>query len=120
LARYCPEEGKSVLRGIAAFVETLLTRQTRRWQLALDGRDLSGNYLMVEVFSTRETGTRLKLAPKADPGDGLLDVVYIKEHDRENLLTFAKRSREGGGMIYVDVVSEALTVVLPKQLLERT
>jgi diacylglycerol kinase family enzyme len=45
---------------------------------------------MVEVLNTRATGSRLKLAPDADPGDGLLDVVCIREDDCDNLLRYAK------------------------------
>lgn len=90
LAAYRPEQGKSVFRAIGALVETLTHHQARRWHLSLDGRDLSGEYLMVEVLNTPATGSRLKLAPNADPGDGLFDVVCIREHSRDNLLTYAK------------------------------
>jgi diacylglycerol kinase (ATP) len=90
LATYRPEDGKSVVRAVRALVETLLSHQARRRHLTLDGRDLSGEYLMVEVLNTPATGSRLKLAPNADPGDGLLDVVCIEEGSRDHLLTYAK------------------------------
>lgn len=90
LAAYDPKAGKSVLRGVGAVFKTLAEHRARRYQLTLDGRDLSGAYLWVEVLNTPATGPRLKLAPDADPGDGLLDVVCIKESDRDNLLTYAK------------------------------
>lgn len=90
LAAYDPEAGKSVLRGVGAVFKTLAEHRARRYQLTLDGRDLSGEYLWVEVLNTPATGPRLKLAPDADPSDGLLDVVCIKESDRDNVLTYAE------------------------------
>jgi len=90
LAAYRPERGKSVLRAVTALMETLLRHRACRRELTLDGRDLSGEYLMVEVLNTPATGSRLRLAPDADPGDGLLDVVCIREDDRDSLLRYAK------------------------------
>lgn len=90
LAAYRPEEGKSVFRAIGALIETLAKHRARHWHIILDGRDISGEYLMVEVLNTPATGSRLRLAPNADPGDGSLDVVCIEEHSRDNLLTYAK------------------------------
>lgn len=90
LESYRPEEGKSVFRAIGALIETLAKHRSRHWHITLDGRDISGEYLMVEVLNTPATGSRLRLAPNADPGDGLLDVVCVDEHSRNNLLTYTK------------------------------
>jgi len=49
--------------------------------LTLDGRDLSGRYVLVEAMIIRFIGPRLHLAPDADPGDGLFDVV-LASHDQ--------------------------------------
>ena len=59
-----------------------------RWKVELDGRDLSGEYLAIEAMNTRFTGPKVPLAPDADPGDGLLDVVLIGPSDREALLDY--------------------------------
>ena len=90
LATYDPGAGKSVLRGVSAVFKTLAEHRARRYQFTLDGRDLSGEYLLVEVLNTPATGPRLKFAPDADPSDGLLDIVCIRESDRDSLLTYAK------------------------------
>ncbi len=89
LATYDPDAGKSVLRGVGTALKLLARHRARRYRLLLDGRDLSDDYLLVEVMNTPATGPRLKLAPNADPGDGLFDVVCIRESDRDTLLGYA-------------------------------
>ncbi|MBB6099078.1 diacylglycerol kinase family enzyme [Deinobacterium chartae] len=90
LAAYDPEAGKSVTRALASLVTTLSGYQGRPYALRLDGEDLSDEYLMVEVLNTCATGPRLQLAPGADPGDGLLDVVLIRDDNRARLLDYAR------------------------------
>jgi diacylglycerol kinase family enzyme len=50
--------------------------------ILLDDRRLSGEYLLVEVLNFGAAGPNLELAPVADCGDGLLDVVLVEAHER--------------------------------------
>ena len=54
-------------------------------QASLDGKDLSGEYMLVEAMNIRSIGPRLALAPDADPGDGLLDVVAVSCEEAASL-----------------------------------
>jgi len=54
-------------------------------KLSLDGRDLTGNYVLLEAMNIRSIGPNLRLAADADPGDGLLDIVLVSDGERENL-----------------------------------
>jgi diacylglycerol kinase (ATP) len=63
------------------------------WQLELDGDDLSGEFLAVEVMNVREIGPNVPLAPDADPGDALLDVALVAAGHRERLAAYL-RERE--------------------------
>lgn len=107
LALYDPEQGKSVLRGIDAIRQTLAEYQVYRTEMKLDGRDISGDYLLAEMMNTQAIGPRLKLAPDADPTDGLLEVVCVDEVVREQFMRFA-----------VSFVSENLAEI-PAVALER-
>jgi diacylglycerol kinase (ATP) len=42
-------------------------------------------------MNTRQIGSRLVLAPGADPGDGWLDLVLVTERDRRLLTEFLER-----------------------------
>ena len=63
------------------------------WAVELDGRDISGEFLAVEVMNVREIGPNVPLAPEADPGDGLLDVALVSAGNREGLAAYL-RARE--------------------------
>jgi diacylglycerol kinase family enzyme len=60
----------------------------RRWQVDLDGVDLSGDYIALEAMNIRFVGPKVPLAADADPADGLLDVVLVGEHERAELLDY--------------------------------
>lgn len=79
LAIYHPDARKSLLRAARAAIRTLRHYKAREWQLELDGDDLSDRYLIGELMNTAAMGLRLSLAPGADPGDGLFDLVLARE-----------------------------------------
>jgi diacylglycerol kinase family enzyme len=61
----------------------------------VDGDDLSGELLAVEAMNIGQMGPNLPLSPQAEPGDGLLDVVLVREEDRSNLVAYlSARLRE--------------------------
>jgi diacylglycerol kinase family enzyme len=86
LAAYRPEEGKSVLRSLEAINQTLAAYEAKECRIVLDGEDLSGAYLLVEVLNTPAFGPRLKVAPEANPGDGLLEIFRIRDDDRPGFM----------------------------------
>lgn len=88
LADYDPEQGKSVARSLSTAIKTLTGYKVYDCQMALDGRDISGSYLMVEALNTTAIGPRLTLAPEANPGDGLMDVIRVHDHPEEGMLDY--------------------------------
>jgi diacylglycerol kinase (ATP) len=68
--------------------ERLRDYPARRLKVTLDGRDLSGDYVLFEAMNIRFIGPNLDLAPEAEPNDGLLDVVLLQEGEREQLATY--------------------------------
>lgn len=65
------------------------------YQIELDGEDASGNYFLVEVMNIKSIGPHLFLAPDADPGDGLFDIVLMTEGEKEILLQFVEKRLKG-------------------------
>src|SRR5215813_7026514 len=49
----------------------------------LDGRDISGKYLMLEAMNTRYIGPNLLLGPDVPHSSGRLDIVFVQEKDRK-------------------------------------
>lgn len=88
LALYDPNGGRSLLRSISSIIETINKFDAHSCQITLDGEDISGTYRMFEVMNTNRFGPWIKLAPDADPGDGLLDIVRIRPAEDESLFRY--------------------------------
>jgi diacylglycerol kinase (ATP) len=74
------------LLGGVRFLQTVLDRlRGQKFVAKLDSLELAGNYLLLEVMNIRTIGPALELAPDADPGDGFLDVVVVRQEEREEL-----------------------------------
>ena len=84
---------------LASVLEIMNLRLERcpaiRLKLLLDDRDLSGKYLLAETMNIPYVGPNLCLAPSADPGDGLLDVVLVSDDEREQLGKYLSDRLEG-------------------------
>lgn len=85
---YDPNNGRSLLRSISSIIETINEFEAYSCQITLDGNDISGTYRMFEVLNTPRFGPWIKLAPEADPGDGMLDVVRIHPDSDESLFRY--------------------------------
>lgn len=55
---------------------------------SLDGKDISGRYLLLEAVNILYVGPSLFLAPDSKPGDGFLDVVLVTEAERDRLRNY--------------------------------
>lgn len=90
-----PEQGKRMpdppmraaelgrdLRLLQTFLRNL---DPHRCTLGLDGESKEVSYLLLEVTNTGLIGPNVELAPEADCGDGLLDVVVIGQAERQRL-----------------------------------
>jgi diacylglycerol kinase family enzyme len=70
------------LRRIAARCEPL------EIAASLDGRDISGRYLLLEALNLPYVGPNLHLGDGSPAGDGELDVVLVREAERDRLLHY--------------------------------
>ena len=56
-----------------------------RLDMTLDGRKVSGDYVLFEAMNMEFVGPNLYLAPDMDPDDGMLDVVLVTAAERDAL-----------------------------------
>lgn len=108
LATYDPEKGKSIWRGLEAFREIFAEHHAYPTVLQVHEEELVGEFLLIEVLNTTAVGPRLKFAPNASPGDGLLELVGIQNSDQEGLLKYLT------GMIAEDL--DHLETVMHRQV----
>ena len=58
---------------------------------ALDGKDISGRYLLFEAINLPYVGPNMFLAPNGKTGDGKLDVVLVTEDERARLMEYLNK-----------------------------
>jgi diacylglycerol kinase (ATP) len=78
--------GGAIDRALYLLRESVAEAPDLAWGIELDGQDLSGRYIGVEVLNIRSVGPNLPLAPEAEPGDAAVDLVLVRAADREGLL----------------------------------
>jgi diacylglycerol kinase (ATP) len=58
----------------------------RQWKIKIDGKDISGRYILWEAMNIRSVGPVLHLAPRAATRDGRFDFVCARTADRALLM----------------------------------
>jgi diacylglycerol kinase family enzyme len=56
-----------------------------RMIVRLDGKEVSGDYVLLEALNIRFIGPNLHLVPDADISDGFFDVVFVTKRERAKL-----------------------------------
>jgi diacylglycerol kinase family enzyme len=59
----------------------------------LDGRDLSGEFILMEVMNIQSVGPNLCFAPDTNPADGLLDLALFYEGQQDDLIQFLENGK---------------------------
>jgi diacylglycerol kinase family enzyme len=78
-----PEE--RLAKSLQMLKERVNAFPTTHVRASLDGRDISGDYVLFEAMNTQLVGPNLHLAPDGHAGDGMLDVVFAVDGDRARL-----------------------------------
>lgn len=80
---------------VAAAVE-IATMRACPTSLVLDGREVRGDFPLVMACNSVHTGGKMPMCPDADPTDGLLDVLYVKDIGKAGLMNLlATKLRKG-------------------------
>jgi diacylglycerol kinase family enzyme len=98
LANPAGETAKKAKRPVEKALERLRKVAARYKPLEIaaevDGRDISGHYLMLEVINLRYVGPNLHLGQETRPGDGEFDVVMVTEAERARLVHYLEHWQE--------------------------
>ena len=87
-----------ILAALKVLYRIVCSYKPKYCEIIADGKDLSGNFLMMEVMNAKSLGPNLLIAPKADPGDGKFEVVFIPEEKREDLAAYVQHRIDGTEM----------------------
>lgn len=81
-------EQEKLNKSILLLKEYLSNKKEYQLDIRLDGENLSGRYLAVEILNVRYTGPKLLLAPQRKAGRKQFDVVLISRSQAEVLDTY--------------------------------
>jgi diacylglycerol kinase (ATP) len=93
MEQYSAQE--EIVAALQMLQENLQNYPAKGLDIRLDGQGFSGEYIGVEVMNIASVGSNLYLAPNANPGDGLLDVVLLTKDDRHKLDEYLSRRLAG-------------------------
>ena len=89
-------EHKPLHRAHGLIADELERYRSRYYELVSEGRDLSGEYLLVAVMNVRSMGPALYLAPNARCDDGALDLIRVRPSARDVLVAHLRRAASEG------------------------
>ncbi|MEX2513264.1 MAG: diacylglycerol kinase family protein [Cyclobacteriaceae bacterium] len=87
-----PED--KVAFGLEKLEDALKDLKPISYEIKIDGKDYSGDYLWIEVMNTNYMGPNLHVAPEADAEDRYLDVILIKKGEEEKIKHFIKHQQQ--------------------------
>jgi diacylglycerol kinase (ATP) len=89
-----PEDpDKQIKVALKEFGNMIARYKPKHCDLVIDGKDHSGDYLLVEIMNTESIGPALKLNPQANISDGKLDVILVPATRRQDLEKYISARR---------------------------
>ena len=86
------KEDKRLHRALGLIADELEQYEPHRFEIEVDGRDCSGQYVLAATMNTRSVGPALTLAPEARCDDGELDVVFVRPDAKRSLIAHLRRA----------------------------
>lgn len=83
--RKAPKEER-IQKGRRVFAETLGKATPKHFTVTADGNEIEEDFIFVEVLNLGMTGPRMLISPSAETGDQLLDVVYLTDARRQDMI----------------------------------
>jgi diacylglycerol kinase family enzyme len=83
--------GDIVVRALQRLQDMAVHCESVEVAAALDGKDISGRYLLFEAINLPYVGPNMFLAPNGKTGDGKLDVVLVTEDERARLMEYLNK-----------------------------
>lgn len=90
-----PDVAAQIAADLRHYRNALEQLRPRPFQLSVDGHDVSGDYLLVEVLNIPSVGSNIVLSDEVSPFDGLLSVITAREEHRQVLVTYFEERLSG-------------------------
>lgn len=97
-----PDGPGKVAFGVDLFRRAAAEAEPVAWEISIDGKEASGEYIAVEVMNIREFGPNLPLAARSVRSKGRFEVLLVAAEQRPKLLRLADSraaSRSDAGLL---------------------
>jgi diacylglycerol kinase (ATP) len=81
---------KTLKRDRKLFQATSIEAIAQTYTIKIDGRDVSGDYLLVQIMNVPLLGPRLRVSPLSDASDGVFELVLALPEHRRSLDELAR------------------------------
>ena len=106
-----PERREHTLeRDRRVFTRVIERAKLHPYEIEVDGEQITGSYLLVEIVNISAIGPQLLISPDSDPSDGKFELVLAGEHERDALLELAASGRMSSGVRLTTRPAEHVTV----------
>ena len=102
IAERATKKDKELRRAFGLLAKELASYPPHRAHVEVNGRDVSGDYLLIAVLNLQSIGPALRLAPEAKLDDGELDLVLIRPDHRDSLIAHLRRAALEGDIALPD------------------
>jgi diacylglycerol kinase (ATP) len=83
---------EKIEKGRELFAEILEKADPSHVSFEVDGHRIEGEFIFVEILNLAMTGPRVTISPSAEPGDGLLDVVFLPAARKQDMIDWLRSS----------------------------
>lgn len=75
--------GRKKLPGKTSFfvsvIKNIFTYKSKYYTISTEDESFAANYLMIDIYNGKRAGGGFYIAPEADPGDGLFEIIIAKQ-----------------------------------------
>jgi diacylglycerol kinase (ATP) len=86
---------KEMTKALEVLHNIVLNHEANYCRIVVDGVSHTGHFILAEVMNICSVGPNLQLAPEANPGDGVFEVVLIPEKQRLHFADFLQHKLAG-------------------------
>jgi diacylglycerol kinase (ATP) len=101
---------KKIARGRELFAEILEAAEPSHVSFEIDGHTMEGEFVFVEILNIGVTGPRVMISPSAQPGDGLLDIVFLPAARKQEMIDWLCSSPDDTPIPLTEIKAKTATL----------
>jgi len=106
-----PDDEQEIAAGRELFAQTLEQAEPSAVCIEADGIHIEGDFVFVEMLNLGMTGPRVLISPSAEPGDQLLDIVYLPAGRKQEVIDWLRATHDDTPIPLVEIKARKATLV---------